>query len=199
METEPTAMPARYRELDTDLGNALREVGKPASETAPALPVETWSSAPTRQPVSSEDYNLEAFVAEEKSLADHLSDQLGLAVADPAMRLIGQSLINEIDEAGYLRTDLAGIAERLGAPVDLVEDAGHRPDAGACRHRRSRLAECLPSSFRTRPFRSGWRRRSSRTSTSWRDATARRSGACGRRGRPRRHDRRIARAQPEAG
>ena len=38
-------------------------------------------SAPGR-PAASEDYNLEAFVAEEKSLADFLADQLGLAVGD---------------------------------------------------------------------------------------------------------------------
>ena len=108
--------------LDTDLGNVFQDDpgGSPA-ETAPALPADGWTTAPTRQPVSSEDYNMEAFVAEQKSLADYLSDQLGLAVNDPAMRLIGRALINEIDEAGYLQTDLASAAERLGASVDLVE------------------------------------------------------------------------------
>jgi RNA polymerase sigma-54 factor len=37
------------------------------------------------------------------------------------MRMIGQVLINEIDDAGYLGVGLASIAERLGAPLDLVE------------------------------------------------------------------------------
>ncbi len=119
MEVDPEAIAAR---LDSDLANVFPDDhGKPAGETPPTLPVESWATAPSRQPISTEDYNLEAFVAERKSLADHLSDQLGLATADPAIRLVGQMLINEIDEAGYLRTDLADVAGRLNAPLDLVE------------------------------------------------------------------------------
>lgn len=66
--------------------------------------------------------NLEAYVAEEKTLRDHLSDQLVLALVDPAQRLIGQHLIDTTDEAGYLRGDLDGLAELLGAPMELVEE-----------------------------------------------------------------------------
>ena len=119
MEVDPDAIAAR---LDSDLANVFPDDhGKPAGETPPVLPAESWASAPSRQPISAEDYNLEAFVAEQKSLADHLGDQLGLATSDPAMRLVGRVLINEIDEAGYMRADIADIAQRLDAPVDLVE------------------------------------------------------------------------------
>ena len=119
MEVDPEAIAAR---LDSDLANVFPDDhGRPAGETAPALPAESWAVAPSRQPISTEDYNLEAFVAEQKSLADHLSDQLGLATSDPAMRLVGRVLINEIDEAGYLRAEVAAVAERLAAPVELVE------------------------------------------------------------------------------
>ena len=108
--------------LDTDLSNVFPDdaPAKPANET-PVMPSENWQTTPTRQPVSSEDYNLEAFVAEERTLADHLASQLGLAVQEPAMLLIGQTLVNEIDETGYLRADLEGIATRLAAPLPLVE------------------------------------------------------------------------------
>jgi RNA polymerase sigma-54 factor len=41
-----------------------------------------------------EGTNLEAYVAEEKTLRDHLTDQLCLAFTDPAQRLIGQHLID---------------------------------------------------------------------------------------------------------
>ena len=61
------------------------------------------------------DYNLEAFVSSETTLADHLAQQLSLAVADPARRMIGQYLIDLVDEAGYLAGDPALAAERLGA------------------------------------------------------------------------------------
>ncbi len=66
--------------------------------------------------------NLEAYVAEERTLRSHLSEQLALAFADPAQRLIGQHLIDMTDEAGYLRGELEGLAELLGAPLGLVEE-----------------------------------------------------------------------------
>jgi RNA polymerase sigma-54 factor len=69
-----------------------------------------------------EESNLEAYVAEERTLRDHLSDQLTLAFADPARRLIGHHLIDMTDEAGYLRGDLDALAELLGAPLDLIEE-----------------------------------------------------------------------------
>jgi RNA polymerase sigma-54 factor len=108
--------------LDTDLANVFPDDhGRAPEETAPVLPGETWAAAPSRQPISADDYNLEAFVAEQKSLADHLTDQLGLSVADPTTRLVGKALIDEIDETGYLRAEVGAVAERLSAPLDQVE------------------------------------------------------------------------------
>jgi RNA polymerase sigma-54 factor len=68
-----------------------------------------------------EESNLEAYVAEERTLRNHLTEQLVLAFADPAQRLIGHHLIDMTDEAGYLRGDLESVAELLGAPLELVE------------------------------------------------------------------------------
>jgi len=68
-----------------------------------------------------DDYNLEAFVSAEVTLADHLSRQLVLAITEPARRMIGQHLIDLVDEAGYLRGDLAAVAEKLGAPLAEIE------------------------------------------------------------------------------
>ena len=67
------------------------------------------------------DYNLEAFVSTETTLADHLAGQLVLAISDPARRMIGQHLIDLVDESGYLGGDLAVVGERLGAPRSEVE------------------------------------------------------------------------------
>ncbi len=79
-----------------------------------------WTGAGTgRQPDG--EYNLEAFVSAERTLADHLAEQLVLAVVDPARRLIGQYLIDLVDEAGYLTGDLAHVADKLGAPLGAVE------------------------------------------------------------------------------
>jgi RNA polymerase sigma-54 factor len=149
LEADPEAISAK---LDSDLANVFPDDhSRMAGETALVLPAESWAVAPSRQAMSTEDYNLEAFVAEEKSLADTLSDQLGLAVSDPMRRLIGGAIVNELDEAGYLRTDLAAIAERLGAPLSLVEETlaivqGFDPAGIGARD----LAECLAIQLRER-------------------------------------------------
>ncbi len=67
------------------------------------------------------DYNLEAFVSAETTLADHLAEQLVLAISDPARRMIGQYLIDLVDEAGYLVGDLASVGDKLGAPLSEIE------------------------------------------------------------------------------
>ena len=122
LETRLEEPAAIAEKLDADLANVYQDDAVQATaETQPQPPADSWQTLPSRQAVSTEDYNLEAFVAEEKSLADHLSDQFGLAVDDPQLRLIGHTLINEIDEGGYMRADLGAVAERLGANLALVE------------------------------------------------------------------------------
>ena len=55
------------------------------------------------------------------TLHDFLGGQLTLATQDPVDRLIGQTLIDLIDEAGYLSEPSAGTAERLGVSLARVE------------------------------------------------------------------------------
>jgi len=87
-----------------------------------ALKESGWASLGQGQRMEGDEApNLEAYVAEERTLKDHLSDQLALAFTDPARRLIGQHLIDMTDEAGYIRGDLAALCELLGAPLDLIE------------------------------------------------------------------------------
>ncbi len=82
-----------------------------------------WASVKSRthNGDGTENANLEEFVAATRSLADHLTEQLNLMVTDPAERLIGVHLIHMVDEAGYLPASLEDVAQRLGAPIDLVE------------------------------------------------------------------------------
>jgi RNA polymerase sigma-54 factor len=67
------------------------------------------------------DYNLEAYVPAETTLADWLRQQLVIAVPEPSRRMIGQYLIDLVDEAGYLSADLAAVAEKLGTSVEEIE------------------------------------------------------------------------------
>ena len=97
------------------------------------------------------DYNIEAFVPVETTLADHLAEQLALAVVDPARRMIGQYLIDLVDEAGYLSGDLGMVGEKLGAPRAEVEAVlailqGFDP-AGVCARN---LTECLALQLKER-------------------------------------------------
>jgi RNA polymerase sigma-54 factor len=93
---------------------------------------------------SSDDPNLEEFVAASRSLADHLTEQLHLMVPGPAERLIGAHLIHMVDESGYLLGSLDDAAARLGAPPALVAKVlttlqGFDPPGVFARD----LAECL--------------------------------------------------------
>ena len=67
------------------------------------------------------EYNLEAFVSAETTLADWLREQLTLTVSQPAQRMIGQYLIDLVDEAGYISGDLDSAAEKLGTSVAEIE------------------------------------------------------------------------------
>jgi len=107
--------------LDTGLDNVFSEepgeaAARNAQDAAPAVYTE-WGGGAS----SDEDYNLEAFVAAEMTLADHLAEQLAVAYSAPAPRMIGQYLIDLVDEAGYLPPDLGQAAERLGAAQADVE------------------------------------------------------------------------------
>ena len=97
------------------------------------------------------DYNLEAFVSVETTLADHLAEQLALTLSDPARRMIGQYLIDLVDEAGYLNGDLAAVAEKLGARLGEVESVlailqGFDPPGVCARN----LTECLAIQLKER-------------------------------------------------
>ncbi|KAB2942532.1 MAG: RNA polymerase factor sigma-54 [Hyphomicrobium sp.] len=80
-----------------------------------------WASLRQRGAGTTDDVNIEAFLANDVSLREHLSAQVPLVLKEPAERLIGQYLVDMVDEAGYLPADLDVIAEKLGAPQSLVE------------------------------------------------------------------------------
>lgn len=103
------------RTLDTGLENVFSEepseaAARAAQDAAPSAYTE-WGGGAS----SDESYNLEAFVAAEETLASHLAEQMAVALATPAERMIGQYLIDLVDDAGYLPADLGDAAERLGA------------------------------------------------------------------------------------
>jgi RNA polymerase sigma-54 factor len=108
--------------LDTGLDNVFSEepaeaAARKAQDAAPTTYTE-WGGGASND----DDYNLEAFVAAEVTMGDHLAEQLAVAFSAPAQRMIGQYLIDLVDEAGYLPPDLGQAAERLGASAEAVEE-----------------------------------------------------------------------------
>jgi RNA polymerase sigma-54 factor len=109
------------RTLDTGLDNVFSEepaeaAARAAQDAAPTAYTE-WGGGASND----DEYNLEAFVAAEVTLADHLAEQLSVAISAPAQRLIGQYLIDLVDDAGYLPADLGQAVDRLGASAKDVE------------------------------------------------------------------------------
>jgi len=110
---------AMEQALGTGLENVFPDDGneRPIPAEMPPPAYAEWSGGSAS---ADDDYNLEAFVSAETTLADHLAEQMALAISDPAQRLIGQYLIDMVDEAGYLTGDLVAVADKLGAPVGEV-------------------------------------------------------------------------------
>jgi RNA polymerase sigma-54 factor len=139
-------------EHDTDLGNVFPDDGGDAparSATPEPAAYSDWSGVGSGGRDS--DYNLEAFVSAETTLGEHLAEQLTLAIADPVRRMIGQYLIDLVDESGYLAGDLAAVADKLGAPPADVEAVlavlqGFDPPGICARN----LAECLAIQLKER-------------------------------------------------
>ncbi|NLR69484.1 RNA polymerase factor sigma-54 [Novosphingobium sp. ERN07] len=57
------------------------------------------------------------------SLAEHLHGQIGTATSDQQLLFVARWLIDQLDEAGYLRVPLAEVAEALGLSALVVERA----------------------------------------------------------------------------
>ena len=142
-----TSRNAMEDDLGTRLDNVFPEDGGTAIASArtedATVAQSEWASVGSGGREDGE-YNLEAFVSAERTLSDHLSEQLSLSVTDPVKRMIGQHLVDMVDEAGYLSGDLAGVADKLGADMADVEEVlavlqGFDP-AGVCARN---LTECL--------------------------------------------------------
>ncbi|MDB5597641.1 MAG: polymerase, sigma 54 subunit, RpoN [Hyphomicrobiales bacterium] len=143
-------------DLGTEVGNSFDSDRLPASHESQAGPEGSGLSATSWNGASGgngdgEPANLEAYVAARLTLHDHLTEQLSLAVTGATERLIGHSLIDAVDEAGYLTETVDAIAERLGASpaaVAAVLDKIQQFDPAGIAARN--LSECLGLQLRER-------------------------------------------------
>ena len=114
----------RLRTLDTDLENVYtHEARADASSRDTPAPTESgWASLRTSSGVSldSDEYDFSSTLTRAETLGEHLTDQLNLNILEPSDRIIGQNLIGMVNEAGYLTSNPADIAEYLGTSAGHV-------------------------------------------------------------------------------
>ena len=99
--------------------------------------------------LNEESPDFESYTAEEVTLRDALLKQLNMEVADPVKRIIGQHLIDLVDEAGYIKDDTTGLAQMLGCDDQMIHETFavlHTFDPpGVCARS---LSECLAIQLR---------------------------------------------------
>jgi RNA polymerase sigma-54 factor len=106
-------------DLDADREVAFAE--ESPQDIAALLAGSAWSGTRQSGMLGGEEADLESILTSDISLREHLSGQLQLSIADPVERMIGGHLIDLVDDAGYVRTDLGELAERIGAPLAQVK------------------------------------------------------------------------------
>jgi RNA polymerase sigma-54 factor len=162
-------VPEETQDVDDD-ATAPSEAGVPeiAAAPAPAEPVSKETSSVDGERADELPFDLTSAVFDEPdertptsmeereelpfenlgrtgtSLDEHLNEQLRWATDDPRTLAIGEAIIGNLDDDGYLRADVEEIAEGVGAPVGEVERAlrlvqGFDPTGVAARN----VPECL--------------------------------------------------------
>ncbi|MGF1543262.1 MAG: RNA polymerase factor sigma-54 [Parvularculaceae bacterium] len=115
MEKASEALDRAYDEPE-DLSARQAEAGVEAYKD------NEWASAGSGKGGFDDDREFGETLRQDKSLRDHLTEQLQVATKSPELLFIGAYIIDFIDEAGYLREPISQIAERLGANVARVEE-----------------------------------------------------------------------------
>lgn len=109
--------------LDSSLENLFPDDPGARERLGPDLSAQWKSSAGAGSGASGEGFDLDDLAAAAPTLEDLLHEQIAFAFADPHDRRAARELTDLLDEAGYLREDIAGLAERLGmtcAALDAV-------------------------------------------------------------------------------
>ena len=114
---------ADYSETYNNDSVADRPNGKDADAPGEGYEVGDWSGAGAGAGGGeSSTVTLEQVLSTEVSLKEHLLEQMNVLLHEPVLRLVGQTLIEHLDEAGYLSEDTAFIAERLGCETFVVDE-----------------------------------------------------------------------------
>jgi len=104
-------------EMDTDASNLFPEqVGQDSVSQSTT----SWQES-RGQSVGPEKAEIDQYVSSQKSLGDHLIEQVQLILRHPGDLLIASAIIENLNEAGYLDKELDQIADQLGTELGHVE------------------------------------------------------------------------------
>jgi RNA polymerase sigma-54 factor len=110
--------------LDTDYENVWADDYQPAAAGADALSPASESAfsgtGSGAQSFENPDVG-DLAVGQAESLREHLIAQLNVDISEQRERLIGQALIESVNDDGYLVTSVEAIADQLGCPPDEIE------------------------------------------------------------------------------
>ncbi len=138
---EPSPAKSESDSMDTTFDSAYESSSSAGDmDTSNSSSVGSGGSSKFEDP----DYSFENRLADEKSLREHLQEQLFLAFDDQRDRMIGAMLIDQLNESGYLQSNPKELAEQLGCKIErierlLVKMKGFDPTGVFA----SGLAECL--------------------------------------------------------
>jgi RNA polymerase sigma-54 factor len=129
--TQGTTDAAAPAEITSSLEPVSKETSSVDSEKADDLPFDLSSAVfddhgDERTPVSMEERDelpFENLGRSDTSLGEHLMEQLRLGTDDKDVLRIGEAIIGNLDEDGYLRADVGEIAAGMGVSPEAVEAA----------------------------------------------------------------------------
>ncbi|MHB8286122.1 MAG: RNA polymerase factor sigma-54 [Caulobacteraceae bacterium] len=112
----------RHDDLYADTSPGDRATGdgpaQPAGDSGGAV---DWSKANRNGSFDSEGEDFESILTRDKTLHEHLRDQLAVLALQGPDHAIASILVDAVDEGGYLRADVNEVAERLGCAAATVE------------------------------------------------------------------------------
>lgn len=124
--SEDGPLPGRDGDLDTDYDNVYADESRSDTQNDAAAAqgptTSDWQNVKSSSGGSGDgEFSFEATLTREATLAEHLTDQMNMALKTPGDRMIGAYLIDQVNETGYITADLADVAERLGTEIEDVE------------------------------------------------------------------------------
>ena len=136
---------SKVSDMDQAAHDNMYDGDAPAPSSGPGQNSLTdWTTVKSGGSFDGDEEGFESNIAESGTLKDHLEAQVSIAALNPDDRLICMTLIDAVDETGYVRGELKEIAARLGTDIEDVEAVlgvlqGFDPVGVGARD----LAECL--------------------------------------------------------